>query len=193
MLGTVTQQQEEHFHFPTMALYNLFGRIKVKSYSIDQRDVLGQGAFGVVFKGRDGKKNEIAAKRIDGQKHPRVLTQHESEDLNRLVQLEHPNVMKILDIERHENIVWMMMPLCEFDLNEFYNTRSVLPETNLKVRKQIAGGIYYLHSKGIVHRDIKPGNILVVSKTPLQILLTDFDVSKCLDPEVETSLMTSNV
>ena len=101
--------------------------------------------------------------------------------------------MKILDIERNENIVWMMMPLCKFDLNEFYNTRSVLPETNLEVMKQIAWGIYYLHNKDIVHRDIKPGNILVVSETPLQILLTDFDVSKCLDPEVEMSLMTSNV
>ena len=118
-----------------MALYNWFGKIKVASYSIDQRDVLGTGAFGVMFKGSDAKKNAIAAKRIDGQKHPRVLTQHESKDLNRLVQLEHPNVMKVLDIERNENIVWMMMPLCEFDLNEFYKTRDVLPETNLEVMK----------------------------------------------------------
>ena len=164
--------------------------LKVLSYSIDQTQLLGSGAFGVVFKGHDSKKKPIAAKRIDGDKHPRILTQ----DLDRFRHLNHPNVMKILDVEKNENVVWMMMPLCEHgDLNNFYRTRQVPHETNLEVMKQIMAGISYLHSQGIVHRDIKPRNILVASEIPLRLLLADFDVSKCLDPEVETSLMTSNV
>ena len=101
--------------------------------------------------------------------------------------------MKILDIEKTENILWMMMPLCEFDLNKLYKTRDVPLEANIKIMKQITAGIKYLHSKDIVHRDVKPGNILVAFENPLVIQLTDFDVSKCLDPEVETSLMTTNV
>ena len=173
-----------------MALYNIFGKIEVKSYSIDTRDVLGQGAFGIVYKGTDAKKNEIAVKRIDGNVHPRILTQ----DLDRLMQLDHPNVMKILDVEKDKNIVWMMMPFCELgDLNHFYKKRDVSPKTNLEVMKQLVAGISNLHSQDIVHRDIKPGNILVSYEMPLQILLADFDFSKCLDPEVVTSLMTSNV
>ena len=55
-----------------MALYN--PKIKVKSYSIDQKEVLGTGAFGVVFKGKDAKENIVAAKRIDGNLHPRIFT-----------------------------------------------------------------------------------------------------------------------
>ena len=164
--------------------------LKVQSYTINQADVLGQGAFGVVFRGTGAKKNPIAAKRIDGNIHPRILTQ----DLHRLMKLDHPNVMKILDVERNDNNVWMMMPFCELgDLNNFYKTRDICPETNSEVMKQIIIGIEYLHRQDIVHRDIKPGNILVASENPLIIWLTDFDACKCLDPEVETSLMTSNV
>ena len=81
----------------------------MKSYSIDQRDILGQGAFGVVFKGNNSKKNTIAAKQIDGNDHPRIL----SLDFNRFLQLDHLNVIKILDMEKNKNIVCMMMPFCE--------------------------------------------------------------------------------
>ena len=173
-----------------MALYNMFGKIKVKSYSIDQRHVLGQGAFGIVYKGKDAKSNEIAVKRIDGNVHPQILTQ----DLDRLMKLDHRYVMKILDVEKDKNLVWMMMPFCELgDLNLFYQKRDVSPETNLEVMKQIMEGVSYLHRQDIVHRDIKPGNILVATELPTKILLADFDFSKCLDPEVVTSLMSSNV
>ena len=164
--------------------------INVKTYSINQAEVLGQGAFGVVYKGSDATLKTIAAKRIDGNLHPRILTQ----DLDRLMQLDHPNVMKILDVEKNRKIVWMMMPFCGLgDLNNYYRTRDVSDEVNHEIMKQIMSGIQYLHIENIVHRDIKPGNILVASEIPLQLQLADFDVCKCLDPEVETSLLTSNV
>ena len=117
----------------------------------------------MVYKGSYTKKSTIAAKRIDGNVHPRILIQ----DLDRFLNLDHPNVMKILDVERNENIMWMMMPLCEFgDLNDFYRKREASLETNLEVMKQIMIGIEYLHNQNIVHRDIKPGNILVASENP---------------------------
>ena len=75
----------------------------------------------------------------------------------------------------------------------FYKTIKVSNETKIDGMRQIAAGINYLHREDIVHRDIKPGNILVAFEDPFQVLLADFDISKCLDIEVETSLMTSNV
>ena len=61
-----------------MAFSNIFWAkkhsLKVKSYTINRAEVLGRGAFGVVFKGTDAKKTPIAAKKIDGYAHPRILT-----------------------------------------------------------------------------------------------------------------------
>ena len=57
----------------------------------------------------------------------------------------------------------------------------------------ITRGIEFLHSQNIIHRDIKPGNILVGNTRQLQVKLADFDVTKILDPDIETSAMSSNV
>ena len=125
-----------------MAFSNMFGAkkhlIKVKSYSINQAQFLGSGAFGIVYKGSDAKKNTIAAKRIDGDKHPRVLTQN----LDRILHLDHPNVMKILDVEKQSNTMWLIMPFCELgDLNHLYKERDVSYEAKIDGMKQIAAGI----------------------------------------------------
>ena len=62
---------------------------------------MGQGAFGIVYKGTDAMKITIAAKRIDGKAHPRILNQ----DLDRLMKLDHPNVMKILDVHVEKRLI----------------------------------------------------------------------------------------
>ena len=71
--------------------------------------------------------------------------------------------------------------------------RHTSSEGILEMMLQIGSGVEYLHKSRIIPRDIKPANVPVHRANPLSLKLTDFDFSKCLDPNVETSVMTSNV
>ena len=177
-----------------MALSNISGAkeplLNVKSYTIYLGNYIGSGAVGVVYEGRDTKKNKVAAKRISipDNRNQGIFNQ----DYDRLMKLDHPNVLRILDVVKQRQEMWIFMPLCEFgDLNRFYAIREVSIKTSIEVMKQIMAGIDYLHNQNIVHRDIKPTNILVASDNPILAKLIDFDLCKCL--EDDTSLMTTNV
>ena len=96
--------------------------------------------------------------------------------------------------------MWIIMEYCDLgDLNDFHKNygETLLNGVEAKVllMKQIADGLAFLHSKDIVHRDIKPGNILLkLSPERLAVVkLGDFGLSKILDPEALTSTMSSNV
>ena len=116
--------------------------IDIKTYKLNVTEVIGQGAYGVLYKGVDDKKNAIVGKRIDGKQHQRLQTQN----LTKLLQLDHPNVIRILDIERRDNIFWMFMHYCQLgDLNKLFRTRDVPREIKLNIMVQVISGLEYLH------------------------------------------------
>ena len=165
--------------------------LRVKGFTIKLKEFVGQGAYGVVYRAVDSKGNKVAAKRIDlGGKHslPNII-----KDVEKLKQLDHPNIVKIYDVYQDEKVIWMFMQLCEHgDLNKFYSNNKLTLNQRVEIMTQIAAGVKYLHQHDVVHRDIKPENILVSNNLPIQVKLTDFDVSKFLE-EFETSTMSTNV
>ena len=86
-----------------------------------------------------------------------------------------------------------MEPSCFEDLYMFFAKRVLSQQQKLELMLEIAKGVKYLHSRNVIHRDIKPGNILIANDSPIHAKLTDFDLIKFLEENHNMSLMASNV
>ena len=176
------------------------GAVNISGYTVDILQQLGHGGFGTVFKGYNEAKDAIAVKRvvIGNQSEDRKNAIAEAVAFHFLKDNVHnDHVIKVYDVKRWKDSMWIMMDFCDLgDLNKLFIKYYQKIDTNVKlnIMSQIARGVTFLHKKNIVHRDIKPGNILLKSISGYAIVkLGDFGLSKILDPEDMTSAMSSNV
>ncbi len=170
---------------------------QVAGYDIDPMKVLGRGAFGTVHPATDRQGRQLVVKRIDGDSEAKLT--EVTRDLKKLVHLDHKNVINVLDVHQEATVIWIFMEFCQWgDLNKYLAVKSLSEWEKIRLMLDTAKGVEYLHSKNIIHRDIKPANVLVsggdtIGETSVVAKLTDFDVSKFLDEDYDTSVMTSDV
>ena len=152
---------------------------KMKFYKYGR--LLGKGAFGKVnlslhvLTGRLVAIKSINKTRLTSERQKSKITQ----ETNIMKNLSHSNyVVKVFETyETHKHICIVMEYICAGDLLSYIRKRSKLSETTAKyIFKQIVLGLQYIHSKGIVHRDIKLDNILIDLDNNIKIC--DFGVSK---------------
>uniref|UniRef100_A0A8C1VF46 non-specific serine/threonine protein kinase n=1 Tax=Cyprinus carpio TaxID=7962 RepID=A0A8C1VF46_CYPCA len=129
----------------------------VGKFEFSRKDLIGHGAFAVVFKGRHKQKHdfEVAVKCINKKN----LAKSQSllgKEIRILKELKHENIVSLLDFQ-----------YCNGgDLAEYLHSKGSLSEDTIRVLlQQLAGAMSVLRSKGIVHRDLKPQNILLSYST----------------------------
>jgi len=128
---------------------------------------IGQGAMGSVFRGKDLQNNKVVAIKILAPEHcrkPKVVARFERE-AEKMTQLSHPNIVRFHGHGRRGVLPFIAMEFLEgLTLAEVLEKQPGghigLAET-VTIVKQIAAGLSFLHSQGLVHRDIKPQNVFL--------------------------------
>ena len=160
---------------------------KLSDFEILQ--VLGEGGFGFVAKVKSKKNLKIyALKKIDLSKIKDLdyLKYYENEPILMKI-LNHPNVCKLYSSFRENTSIYLIMEFMNNgDLFTFLNTnqklgKNINEEKLWNIFEQCLKGLVYIHSKGLIHRDIKPGNILINNE--FQVKLTDFNTATFINKE----------
>lgn len=164
---------------------------KIGKYTI--LGILGKGGMGIVYKALDPDiEREVAIKTIrfdtlvDGTEKDEMMTRfiREAKAAGRL---SHPNIITIYDVCREKDVTYIVMQFVEGQSLQglIDSARAFSPPEIIELMKPLCECLDYAHANGIVHRDIKPGNILIdKSGKPY---LADFGVAR-----IETSTLTQS-
>jgi eukaryotic-like serine/threonine-protein kinase len=151
---------------------------------------LGQGAMGLVYKGRDPLLDRIVAiKTINLSLPKQELAEYEArfyQEAKAAGGLSHRNIVTIYDIGRSDRMAYMAMEYLEGqELRQMMQASTPIPLPQaLEIGAQVADGLQYAHERHIIHRDIKPANIIVLKDLVAKI--TDFGIARMRNNEVKT-------
>ena len=154
---------------------------------------VGSGGMADVYMAKDHKLNRNVAVKVLKSEYvedEKFLKKFETE-AQAVARLSHPNIVNIYDVGMEDGINYIVMELAEgITLKEYIRKKGYLsPKETVEISTQIASAITHAHKNHIIHRDIKPQNILV-SDTGI-IKVTDFGIAKATSSNTVTSTATA--
>lgn len=144
---------------------------------------LGEGTYGVVFKARNTQNNQIVAiKQIRLEDEDEGVPGTAIREVAILKELSrHPNIVKLLDVVIVNHKLWLVFEFVDYDLHKFLSRtkaqrRPLDPALIKNYMYQMVRSVAYCHSHRILHRDLKPGNLLLDQTGSLK--LADFGLAR---------------
>ncbi|BBN12355.1 hypothetical protein MPTK1_5g19420 [Marchantia polymorpha subsp. ruderalis] len=155
------------------------GFLKEKYHKVEK---VGEGRFGVVYKALNTRTKELVAmKRIRGEMLPAKsgMPSFVMRELSALQGLKHSNVVPLYDVFYRENQLYLIFEYMDCDLAGYMKTHfNYLTPLEIKLfMYQILLGISYCHQHNVMHRDLKPQNLLI-DKSTLKLKIADFGLSR---------------
>ncbi|MGW4351635.1 serine/threonine-protein kinase [Nocardia sp. NPDC004582] len=157
-------------------------------YTLDR--MLGQGGMGAVYLARHPRlPQQVALKLLaEGVSSDPEIRRRFDQEANAIARLDHPNIIGIHDRGVHDGHLWIAMRYVEGGDASGLNPREVSVERAIRIVAETAAALDYAHSRGVLHRDVKPANILLsAADTGRQerAVLTDFGIARLLDANTQ--------
>ncbi|OAD02000.1 Cdk1/5 group protein [Mucor lusitanicus CBS 277.49] len=173
------QPEEEEEYDDLAHPYDLAGYQKLSK--------IGEGTYGIVFKARQKDSNKLVAlKKIRLNLHEGVPTTTIRE-VAILKEMNHENIVKLVDMIQRDATIYLVFDFYEVDLRKYMDTlkRPGLTAKHIKsFMHQLLRGLHYCHSHRILHRDLKPQNLLIDSRGKLTI--ADLGLSRAFSIPMRT-------
>jgi cyclin-dependent kinase 3 len=148
---------------------------------------LGEGTYGVVYKCKN-KDNQmlVAVKRIRLENEDEGIPSTAIREISILKQLKHPNIVNLIDLIHGEKKLHLVFEFLDYDLKKFLdqNQGQLHPQLVKSYLYQMLDAITYCHSKRILHRDLKPQNLLIDKDG--HIKLADFGLARAFGIPIKT-------
>ena len=170
----------------------LIGRLQSAlgdAYRVEKE--LGGGGMSRVFVARDVELGRaVVVKVLPPEMAAGVNADRFRREIQLAASLQHPHIVPLLSAGRRDDLVWYTMPLIEGEPLRAKLAREgelPVPET-IRLLRDVADALGYAHAHGVVHRDIKPDNVLI---TGHHAVVTDFGVAKALSAATGEASLTS--
>ena len=161
------------------------------------RDAIGSGAGGEVFEAYDRVLGRLVAVKVmpiedDASDESRERLRRFQFEARAVSRHSHPNIMKIYDFGQDDDIAWIVMELVigETLKDAMRRIGRASLEDAARIAASLLAALHYAHERGIVHRDVKPGNILLemnLAEELGDVRLSDFGIAR-MDSEEKTVL-----
>src|SRR5215831_16774087 len=155
---------------------------RVGAYQVAEE--IGHGGMGEVYRAvrADGQyTKEVAVKMVRGGFESGAMAERFRNERQILASLEHPNIARLLDGGTTEDgVPYLVMELVHgLPIDRYCDSHCLAVSERLQLFRQVCEAVQYAHQRLVIHRDIKPGNILVTDEGVPKLL--DFGVAKLLD------------
>ncbi len=163
-----------------MDMDRYIGRLLDNRYEI--LEVIGSGGMSVVYKARCHRLNRLVAIKIlkDENLQDEDFRRRFHAESQAVAMLSHPNIVSVYDVSSSEDADYIVMELIDgITLKQYMEKKGVLNwKETLHFATQIAKALEHAHSRGLVHRDIKPHNVMVLKNGSVKV--ADFGIARIM-------------
>jgi eukaryotic-like serine/threonine-protein kinase len=143
--------------------------------------VIGRGSTSVVYKAQQPSLNRFVAVKVLLRHLDPQLAARFRREAHAIAQLQHPNILPIYDYGQQDGLHYFVIQYIEngVTLHDLMTSQPIDLRASLRLTGHLLAALEYAHTRGVIHRDVKPSNVLM--HTPEWPILADFGIAKLLD------------